>query len=312
MFQSYFTALGAISQIYIVIAVAYMMRKRNMVSSEGISTIAKLSTYLFLPSLIFSKNIRGFDPDQYSWWWMITLWSIVILLVGIGITYLFFIQKGKSFKNRLPMGAMQNSGYYILPIGMVLFPDQFDTFSSFVFLAVLGVSPTIWTFGRSLISPASKFSIKKIITPPFIANVTSVTIVLLGGREYVPEVMLTPLELFGSAAIVTGLFVLGSSLAEIKIDQLPPVINIIKVNLVKFIILPIITIAVIKLTGIINDPILRVVLILEACSPPAVALMLIARTYKGDVPLIGSYIFIGYIGGLIFVPIWIVISGLIF
>ena len=304
--STYISSLGSISQIYFIIIVAFIFKRKGLVTREGVKMIAKVSTMLFLPALIFSKNIAGFFPEKYPWWWMVTIWSSLIIVVGILIMRLVFINKGKSFRDRYPLGVMQNSGYFVLPIGMVLYPNNFDEFSSFVFLVVLGVSPTIWSFGKWLLTPNSKVTIGSLITPPFVANVSSIIIVLLGGREFVPNVILSPLELFGKGAIPLGLFVLGANLADINMKSLPPFINLVKVNSVKFLVIPSITFVAIYFSGIVDAyPILKAVLLIESCAPPAVALMLISETYHGNTKMVSSYIGIGYLLALFIVPAWL-------
>lgn len=50
----------------------------------------------------------------------------------------------------IPLASIQNAAYLILPLGAVLCPQQFEQFSVYVFLFVMGQSIPIWTIGKQL------------------------------------------------------------------------------------------------------------------------------------------------------------------
>jgi hypothetical protein len=308
--STYQSIFGAVFQVFIIAFIAAFLTRRRIIFPENTKSLSLLTVRVFLPSLIFSKNISGFSPESNPVWWVITFWSIALILIGVGIAWLFLRKRMIADRNLLPLAAMQNAGYIILPLGKSLFPGQYDEFASYVFLVILGVSPVLWSLGKYLISPVEGkgFVLREMITPPLIANLLSITLVLFGARSIVPQMILSPLTLLGEAAVPAGLFILGASLGEIGLKRLPPLLDTIKLFGIKFIVLPAIVVYILYMFPVFsNNNILRYVLILESASPPAVALILQAKAYKGDIQKLGMFIMIGYILSLFFMPFWIVV-----
>lgn len=306
----YQSVLLAVFQVFIIAFLAALLVRRKIISPENTRSLSLLTVRIFLPSLIFSKNLIGFNPESNPDWWIITFWSVVLVFIGVGVSWIMFRRRMPADRNLLPIGAMQNAGYIVLPLGKALFPGQYDAFAGFVFLVILGVSPLLWSLGKWLISPndGRGLVLREMITPPIVANLLSIVLVLCGGRTLVPSFLLNPISLLGEAAVPCGLFILGASLGEISFKKFPPIADTIKIYGVKFILLPAIVVYIFYTFPIFADNnLLRYVLILEATAPPAVALILQAKAYKGDIQKIGIFIMIGYFLSIFFIPFWIVV-----
>ena len=216
-------------------------------------------------------------------------------------------------KNLLAMTSLQNAGYFVLAIGMVIFKDQYEQFKLYCFLFILGISPVLWSFGRFLIGNQrpKDFKISMLITPPFIANILSILLVLTGLRNFLfnfkPfEMLLTSTALMGKATVPTAIFILGGMLGLIKLKINHYLKDMAGVLIIKLIILPIITIAALWLLGInALNPLVCMFLIVEASSPPATAILIQAKHYGGDEQKLGSIMMTCYALSLLAVPLWL-------
>ena len=118
----------------------------------------------------------------------------------------------------LAMCALQNAGYLPLPLGAIMFPDQFELFATYCFLYILGISPLLWSLGKVLATSGNgeTLRLRSLITPPLIANVAAVTLVLAGWRGVVPSLVMGPIAILGQAAVPSANLVLGAVLGGIN------------------------------------------------------------------------------------------------
>jgi hypothetical protein len=233
-------------------------------------------------------------------------------MVGFGllISAILFWPNLKDKKYLLAPAALQNGGYLILPLGKMLYPQQFDEFAMYCFLYLLGLSPLLWSLGRYLVSPAQgeKLTWRELFSPPFYANIISVLIVLLGLKWIVPSVVLDATDLVGTAAVPVATFVLGAVLGSIPLNIKAYWGNAVKVLSVRLIAVPLATIIVLRLMHT-NDtyPLLCSLLVLQSSSSPATSLILQVKHYGGEEEELGSILFMSYIACIITIPFWLAV-----
>lgn len=140
----------------------------------------------------------------------------------------------------MTLASMQNGIYIVLPIGEIVFTDQFDLFAIYCFLLVLGLNPVMWSLGKVMISGNREAGIrlKDFITPPLTAIVFSVIAVLSRLVLVIPEAVISAMDLLGQATVPAAVFVLGATMGTISLRQMPKAGDIGIVVLVKFILIP--------------------------------------------------------------------------
>lgn len=298
--------LQAVGQLFLIASIGGLMVRRKWVSSAQVDGLSYFTVYLFLPALIFSKNIRQFDPEALPFWWMIPIGTFLIITTGVLLTRTLFY-KNKDRNILAAIASLQNAAYLLLPIGQVAYPEQFDEFVFYVFLVVLGTSPTLWSLGKVLVtSGTEKISLKSFITPPFLANVTSLLLVLLGMRQLVPDTLLGTFEMIGQATVPAANLVLGAMIGGISLRALPKLTELLGVSTVKYIAIPLLVWSILYYSGLyLTHPLLCEVLVLESAAAPATNLMIQVRTYGGNAQKVGSIMLIMYTLCLFFIPFWI-------
>ena len=303
------STFAAMLRVFFVIFFAGFLVRKKIISSEQISALSKITVIVLLPALILSNNIINFHPDEMTDWWIIPVIGIVTTLIGLFIAYIVFLPDLKTKRNMLPVASLQNAGYLVLPIVQILYPDDFHTFALYVFLFTIGYNVILWSFAKVLVTSSSdkKMSIrfKDFINPPLIVNIASIIIVLISFQTYIPDFVIDSSELIGSAAVPIATFVLGATLGEISFRKWPPIIDILRVNIVKFAFIPIITIFVLYYFKIYKThAFLSDFLIIQSAAAPATSLILQVKTYGGDSQKIGSMMLIAYIICLLAMPLW--------
>jgi len=307
--SSFLSMGGALTRIFIIIVIAGLLVRKKVINQLHIEALSKVTVIVLLPSLVFSNTLIHFNPNTLPYWWVLPILGVLMSLVGVVVASTLFFLDFKKNRNLIAIASMQNAGYLVLPIGQVLYPEQFPDFALITFLFILGFNLLLWTLGKYLVTVTDtkvEFTYKTLITPPAVANIVSLLIVLIGAKEFVPNVLLSSVELLGQSAVPVATFILGATLGTVAFNQFPKFINIFRVLTVKYLLLPIITILILYFTNInINYPLLADFLVIQSAAAPASGLIIQVRTYGGDIQKVSSVMLISYLFCMFFLPFWI-------
>jgi predicted permease len=207
-------------------------------------------------------------------------------------------------------------------MGAVLFPDQFDLFSLYVFLFILGQNPLIWSVGKFMTtaSPDTRLRWRDLITPPLMATLTALLFILTGLREMLPypnqvesaglilpfyTIFMDAVVLLGEATVPSATFILGGILGSIPFTFKPYLADTLRVIFVKLAAVPVITLSIIYAIGFgKSHPLLSDFFIIQSAAAPAISIMLQIKKYGGDEQKTGSILLASYAVCLITLPFW--------
>ena len=307
---AFFATMTAIAGIFVIILGSGILVRRQIITRGQIDGLSSASVKLFLPCLIFGKVVQTFDPPSQPGWWVLPIAGVVMALTGTGLGAIAFINQLSDKKDLLTVAGMQNAGYLVLPIGLALFPDQFDTFALYVFLFILGYNPVLWSLGKILISGDvnERPRLRDVVTPPLVANLSAITVAVSGAGRFLPEIVLGAIDLVGSAAVPVATVVLGSVLGGISFHIKSHLADAWRVLVVKYVALPGLVVMLLQLTGLHStNSLLAEFFVIEAAAAPAVALVLQVRTYGGNEERIGSAMILSYATCVVALPAWVAI-----
>ncbi len=310
-FDGFFTMLEALARVFLVIIVAGFLVRKKVISQEQITALSKVTVLIFLPALVFANTIKHFNTENFPYWWTLPIIGILMSLIGFIFAAGVFVVDFKKNKNLTAIASMQNAGYLVLPIGQVIYPEHFNEFAILTFLFILGYNPILWTLGKYLSTSSEtsiKFKTKDLITPPAIANIISLLIVILGVQNIFPTFIIDSVDLVGGAAVPVATFVLGATLGTVSLKKFPKIWNIIRVTFVKYILLPAVTIVILYWFKIYEtNPLLADFFVIQSAAAPATGLILQVRTYGGNVQKVSEMMLLMYVICLIALPFWIAI-----
>jgi len=306
-------SLALVQVLLIALAGAILVRKKIFKPSD-VKGLSVIIINVLLPSMIFSRIIDKLDPKNFPLWWVLPLVGIGLILVGIIFAVLLFYRDLPEKRSLLPIASMQNAGYLALPLGHAVYPEQFELFSLYVFLIIMGVNPILWSVGKFLSTGGKMVEIswKQFITPPFIANLTGIFFVLTGLHIYIPKVVFNAIDLTGSATVPIANFILGAVLGGISLRVWPSFWDIVRMLGVKFLIIPFVTVlAMILLNVKETNSLLSDVILIQAVSPPAIGILIQIRNYGGDEQESGSLLLISYAACIVIIPFWMALWNVI-
>jgi predicted permease len=273
----------AILKVFLVIAVAGLLVRRGILGQGAVTGLSDATVVLFLPCLIFSKVAATLDPTAFPLWWTLPISGVAMSAAGLGIAFLAFRRELPAKNNMLAVASMQNAGYLVLPVGLALYPAEFDRFALYCFLFILGFNAVLWSVGKALATGNGRSGgWKGLVTPPLIANVAATSLALAGADRLVPRIVLESADLVGQAAVPAATVVLGAVLGSVPFRLRPYLWDASRALAIKLALLTLLTVIVVRALGLEDaDPLLARFLVLEAASAPAVGIIQI-RTYGGD------------------------------
>ena len=307
-YSAFLSVFIALTKIFFVALVAGLLIRKKILPQSIIKILSRLTVTVLLPCLIFSNILRYFEPDRLSFWWLIPLLSVLMIGIGVGASAILFAKELPEKKSMLSLAGMQNAGYLVLPLGKILYPDQFDEFSLYCFLFILGMTPLLWSIGKVLSTTGnnSSFSVKGLFTPPLLANLIAITLVLTEFKTVIPEQSLHYIGVIGGVTIPVATFILGATLGDISFSARPPWVDTGRVILVKFLLLPVITLYLLSVFHIKESyPVLSNLLVIQSSSPAATAIILQIRAYGGNYQTTGNIMLTSYIICMFSLPFWL-------
>ena len=299
---------GALFKILLIAMLGAWLVWRKVFSPEDITSFSSLMIKVLLPAMIFSKIVLTLKPAEFPTWWVLPLIGLGLILIGVLAALLLFANDLKAKRNLIPISSMQNAGYLALPLGQAIYPDQFDLYALYCFLIIIGLNPILWSIGKFLNTsdPNQKFSWRQLVTPPLVALLVAITMVLSGIHRFIPPSIVDVIDLTGSATVPMANFILGAVLGGISLRIWPKVSDILKVISIKFFILPFVTLLLMLYFNLkATQPLLSDVILIQATLPPAIAIMIQIKNWGGEVQITGSLMLISYTFCLIAIPFWL-------
>jgi malate permease and related proteins len=313
--SSFLTMFNAVVKILMIAFIAGILVRRKIIQPEHIKGLSEILVMVLLPSLMFSNTVTSFNPHETAGWWILPLLGMGIPLLGVLFSHFVFWRRPANEKNIFAVASFPNAAYLVLPLGKVLFPKQFEEYSVYCFLFVLGFNIMLWSLGKYYVTSSGygeRFKWKEIITPPLIANVSSVTLVLIGLHVYIPPIIMEPVGVIGSATVPMAIFVLGGTLGGISFKIWPKLLDVIKLVLIKYILVPATVLTLLHFFHIREySVLLATLLLLEACAAPSTNIIVIMRKYGGDIQQVGSLTIISYFLAILIMPLWIALMDVI-
>lgn len=300
------TVLGVLPS-FILGAIGYFLIKRNLLGEEGLNALSRLVIEITLPLLIFCRLIKDFNFSLYANWWIFPLISIAITVLGLLVGRIFtgFLKVAEDRLQFLSLVAFQNSGYLPLVLVVSLLPRvKADVMLIYLFLFLLGFNLLLFSYGVYLLtfSKSKKFEWRSLLSPPVIATLLGLLVVLLRLNKFIPAVIVKPLQMTGDCTLPLATFVVGGNIAAIHLSKLDKKAITLMI-LAKLIILPALGLWVIFQLAI--PELLGLLIVMELAMPPATNLSVFISHYKKEDRLISQGIFFGHIASLVTIPVFL-------
>jgi predicted permease len=203
-------------------------------------------------------------------------------------------------RNIIALSTFCNAAYLPIPLVVALLPaHQSDLAVLYIALFVFVFSPVQWTVGVWLMK-GGRFAerqnlIARIVTPPSVAIVLGMIAALPPIKPVLMRAgfVIDAMAMAGEATVPLAMIILGGILATVSIRRVLDARAALLTIIIKLIVLPLLTLL---FLGFVRYPwLVGLVMVIEAASPPAVNLSIIAKRYEGDYAFVSSTVFMAYI-----------------
>ncbi len=216
--QTFEIILGAVIPVYLLVALGFTLRRREIVSGATESTLFKLLINLWVPCLVITVVARNpaFDNPKNILW--PPLMGFVCVAAGIGLSWAvsLILSKKTPAKTRLAFAyttGVFNYGYIPIPLITMIF----DTSTlGVLFVFNVGVEVGLWLFGLPMMAGSASISqiFKRILNPPLITLCFSVVIRLFDLGEAIPLPFWNLIVMLSGCAIPVGILLVGMAMAD--------------------------------------------------------------------------------------------------
>lgn len=301
--------------IFVIIAIGYMIRRFNIIKTQGVNALISYVYYVALPALIIhSLVVLELNNSSIA---HILFWNSVVLLVNavlcLTVVYAFRLSNkdravfflaatvGNSLYLGIPLttnalGLTAGTANYalIVMIGVLYLVES-------IFIALV-VNEFLFVGHKKFGSVASQLAKNPLIIAIFVG--------LLLAYIPLPEIANTittkPLSMIAASASPVALFILGNYLYGHKIKQ--HLIMVSSAVAWKIIVVPLLTWGILIVSGM-NNPAYSAS-ILYAGTPTAVTALMIAKVYGFNTRFVSGVIVFSTILSLLTASIMIILLGL--
>ena len=311
--------------LFLVSLTGFIATRRGWIDHAGVSGLTRLLVDVVVPAKMLTAMLAGLNSQTLSQCGAIiglfAVWKAAFLLFAMGATRLW--PGGKPAENRAIwcLSAFQNGIYVPLPLILALVPPEREAEATvYVGGAVIVMILYQWTLGVWLIrgreensaKASTREALKGALNPPLVSIIIGAALAFIppfaeaartGQGHFLITVPIEAAQLAGSALGPLAMLVLGMMIGECHLGKALKARTLTIVIGLRLLLSPIVMLALL-LSGFFPwaTPLLALVIIVEAASPPATNLSVIARRYGGDWQLISSALFITYLLALFTLP----------
>lgn len=303
----FFTLFTNLIPLYILIALGFIAGRYLNVDRHS---IANLVIYLCLPVVAFGfVATLEFHP---SYIFLPILILIVCSVVGLSVYALGQKAFGDNRANLLSMCAsMPNSGYFGLPLVLLLFDAQWVGVYMFMMLGVTVYEATIGYYIAARGSYSVRDSLVKLAKFPALYAIVLALIVNATGTE-MPEQFTTYWGYFKGAYVVMGMMIIGVALASVdKFVFGPRFLSFVCAG--KFVLWPVVmglfTLFDLHVLHLFNSEIHKLMLVISIV-PPAANIAAFAAQLDVQPEKAATTVLVCTVLALFYIPFVVMIAGL--
>ncbi len=299
--------LGRVGAIFSLMGFGVLAKVFKVLDDDARPSLAGLVIYITTPSLIFSTMSGDLTLETLKVGWPLPLLAMVLVLTGSLVSRIYGKFAKLSSENLRVFQVLcmiPNTAFMGYPISYALFGSQ-----GFIYAVLydLGASILIWTLAISILSGkvGEGIDLRKLMNPAIIAIFAGLGVRLLSIE--IPELVLEPLRIMGSATVPLAMLLVGSRLTEAVSSEEFISGTFVALSIIRLFLMPGIAFTLGTLFNL--SPVVKGILILETAMPAMASTPILAEKYGGDPKYAASGVFITTLLSLVTIPLIIYILG---
>jgi len=212
----FFSLLSTVAPVFLVIVAGYAAYRVGWLSPEADTSLLRVVVNLLYPCLILHTVLAKAAVMSTANIVQPPIAGFVTVAFGFIASYatapLFGIVDSRQRRTFAFTTGIYNYGYIALPVVQSLFGPGAATI---LFIHNVGVEAALWTVGIMMLAGTSpRHAWKHIFTPPVVAIAAALTLYFCGASRWMPEFILSAIQVLGAAAIPLGLVITGATFAD--------------------------------------------------------------------------------------------------
>ena len=304
--SDYFLLLGAVTPVFIVIGLGWLIRRIGWLTEEADASLLRVIVNLLYPCLILDTILGNRALEKLGNVLLAPVVGFGTVALGYAICYaaapLFGARESRARRTFAFTTGIYNYGYLALPIAQSRFGAET---SGVLFIHNLGVEIALWAVGIMILSGVARGGWRQILNGPVIAIVCAAALHFAGARLWMPSVVLVAVHNLGATALPLGLILTGATFADQMraLSTRSQPLGTFGACLLRLGALPLLMLA---LARWLPCPIeLRRVIVIQAAMPCAVIPVLLCKHYGGDPAASLRIILWTSAIGLLTIPFWL-------
>ncbi|MGG7164835.1 AEC family transporter [Clostridium ihumii] len=303
------TAFGSIFSIIIMIAIGYILTKKEWIDKKGAKLFSRIVINVSLPALMINNLMSDFDRAK-----LLSLGKgLIVPFLSIALTYLIgkvFIKVFNITPKRkgtfLSMFFVSNTIFIGLPVNLALFGSESVPY---VLLYYIANTTFFWTIGVFEISKdgggelqgfLSLNTLKRIFSPPLMGFIVAIILIMLAVP--VPKFIMDTCKYLGNLTTPLSMLFIGNTMFYINLKGLHFDKDIWGVLLGRFIISPLLVVVLCKFFPL--PSLMAKVFIIQAAMPVMTNTAIVSKSYDADYQYAAIMITISTILSLFIIPIY--------
>lgn len=303
------TAFGSIFSIIIMIAIGYILTKKEWIDKKGAKLFSRIVINVSLPALMINNLMSDFDRAK-----LLSLGKgLIVPFLSIALTYLIgkvFIKVFNITPKRkgtfLSMFFVSNTIFIGLPVNLALFGSESVPY---VLLYYIANTTFFWTIGVFEISKdgggelqgfLSLNTLKRIFSPPLMGFIVAIILIMLAIP--VPKFIMDTCKYLGNLTTPLSMLFIGNTMFYINLKGLHFDKDIWGVLLGRFIISPLLVVVLCRFFPL--PSLMAKVFIIQAAMPVMTNTAIVSKSYDADYQYAAIMITISTILSLFIIPIY--------
>jgi len=313
--------VGSVLSVIAMIAIGFILTRRSWFDANAGPLISKLVITVSLPAYMVSNLMGGYDRARLVS--MLPGLPVPFLSMGTGyllailIAALLNVPKGRrgTFAS---MFSLSNTIFIGLPVNTILFGEASVPYVLLFYMANTLLFWTVSAYGiardGSILAgkPApviiSMDALKRILSPPFISLLVSVTLIMLGVK--LPETMLYFFKTLGGMTTPLSMIFIGIVIAGVEWKNLRLERDQFLVLAGRFIVGPLILVLTARWTNL--PMLMKQVFLMEAMMPVMAQTPILVGAYGADAKYAGVATSLSTVLSLAAIPLYMLLSGVVF
>ncbi len=307
------SGIYSILTIFIMMGVGFFFTKRGLFNKEIAELFTKVVIKIAIPAMALVSITTNFEKDVLipSLKYVLVAMASMIILIVIAAIISKFLKVNREKKIIFILNfAFSNSLFIGVPVNVAILGEKS---LPYVFLFFMANNITFWTLGAYVLANVNNKdkitwksllpSIKRTITPGLVAIMMGYLLVLMDIQ--LPYFLLESLRYLGNLAVPLSIMFIGVNIALIKKNDLIIDTTTIIGLIGRFIISPLVIIALLMPLGI--SGLIMKVFILEAGMPAQANTAIAAKYYDVEPEYASAMVGLSTILGMIVIPVYAIL-----